>query len=465
MKKIIIFTFLFVSLVFAPAPSNTAFSASAAAEFLCELGVKYYRTGKYEDALLEFKRALLVDPSNQTAQNYINTILQSSQELSQTKPVQKKQAVSVEKSAEIKKQAVPLESKKIKSDGTGVKEKAFSKDAGQNKKLEMRQERREIKPDSLMEKKGQVKQEVNLGKGNKEGKSESARKDIINSALNKTEFARKNVINKALDKLEIIPQEKPDQKKEQVSDEKKLIKSEGIDISGEAELRFGVSSDNHGIWKQANWDLNEKNWRMLSGDALNGKENSFDTRVYDRIKIQLDTDKKTGLAFHTNITVDPWSFTGKSSRITVNSDWGDNADVELKYWSNSGYTIDQTILSNSSGNSFSLPELKVKDGRTNAVVVDGAFTNAWGQHDKFNIPALEIEPEFQPIREFWFAYNEENLKVKFFPIAYENQALTFNDPLRLSNNRAWWEDSPWIRRWRPGMENRGTNPVDFSKGY
>lgn len=462
MRKQIIFIILFIFFMSALVSSNTAFSASAAAEYLCELGVKYYRLGKSEDALMEFKRALLVDPLNQTAKDYIAAILQPSQ----AKPVQKEQSVPAEKTGGIKKQVIPLEAKKIKLNEIYEKEKILSENIKQAKKLKIGQEKKEPKINALLLKKNvPIKKEADFGKTNKENKKDSARKDIISSTLKKAEFVRKDVINQAMEKLEIIPQEKPAQKKEEVSLEEGLIKPDGITISGEAELRFGVSSDDHDIWKQANWDLNEKNWRMLSEDGLNQKENSFDPRIYDRMKIQLDTDEKTGLAFHTNIIVDPWSFVGKSNKVNVSSIWGDNADVELKYWSNSGYTIDQTILTNRSGNSFSLPELKVADGKTGAVVVNGAFTNETGQHDRFSIPSLEIEREFKPIREFWFAYNEENLKVKFFPIAYENQALTFNDPLRLSNNRIWWEDSPWIRRWSPGIENTGANPVDFSKGY
>ena len=236
----------------------------------------------------------------------------------------------------------------------------------------------------------------------------------------------------------------------------------GIKVSGEAQLRLGLESGNF-LWKRANWDLNEKNFRVISNTAFDRRENTFDPRIYDRFRVQLDSPDKEGFGFHSNIVADPWSYTGKSDKITVTSAFGDAAEVQLKTWGNTGYTVNEIVDTNRFGNSFALPEMKV---RSNSQVDPFTIKGAFSPNDTFNFPAIKIYQEFQPIREFWMDYNQENLKVRLFPIAYENQALTFDDPLKLSNNRIWWEDSPWIRDWKSGIFNSGVTPtVDFTKGY
>ena len=70
----------------------------------------------------------------------------------------------------------------------------------------------------------------------------------------------------------------------------------------------------------------------MSTAALNNKENTYDPRIYDRMRVNLDTDNEAGFGMHTNITVDPWSFTGKSSKFTISGTGGDAAEIQLKYW-------------------------------------------------------------------------------------------------------------------------------------
>lgn len=256
--------------------------------------------------------------------------------------------------------------------------------------------------------------------------------------------SRENIINKALDKFV----------------EKKLPPAKSkLSITGDSQLSLGVDSEDV-IWKRANSNLNEEDSRILSDAAFNRRTNTFDPRIYDRLNLNLDTQEETGLNFHGNLTVDPWSFTGKSQKFTVNSAFADTADVQLKYWSNTGYAINEIVYTNLLGNTFALPEIKVNDGKTDAVVVNGAFWPA----DIFNIPSQKIEREFQPIREFWADYKQEGIKIRVFPIAYQDQALTSDDPLVLSNNHSYWEQSPWINKWVPGKINSGAVPVDFTKG-
>jgi hypothetical protein len=236
----------------------------------------------------------------------------------------------------------------------------------------------------------------------------------------------------------------------------------GIKVTGEAQVRMGMDSGNT-VWKRANWDLNERNYRRNSVDAFNNKADTFDSRTYDRMAVKLEKENEAGFGFYSNLVVDPWSFTGKSAKTTVTSSGGDSADIELKYWSNTGYTINEKAYTTSKGNSFDLPEIKVKNGQTDGFTKAGDYTIPGS--DTFTIPSMKIYYDFQPLRELWVDYKSDVFSAKFFPLAYENQALTFDDPLRLSNNRQWWEDSPWLRKWTPGIKNSGLTPVDFTKGY
>ncbi|MBU1727190.1 MAG: hypothetical protein KJ880_06145, partial [Candidatus Omnitrophica bacterium] len=245
---------------------------------------------------------------------------------------------------------------------------------------------------------------------------------------------------------------------------KRGYKVKGITITGDTMASFGVTPDEF-IWKRANADMNEKNWRILSDANYNRKSNTFDTRVYDSMNVYLDTDNKEGFNFHSNLTVDPWSFTGKSDKTTINTAWGDVAEVQLKYWSNTGYSINETYYTQRLGDSFALPELKVRDYKTDSVYLNGAFIDAFtGLRDSFTIPGLNIHRTFQPVRELWVDYQKESSKLRVFPMAYQDQAYTSDDPLRLSNNRIWWQESPWIDQWQSGWINTGVTPNNYFRG-
>jgi hypothetical protein len=58
----------------------------------------------------------------------------------------------------------------------------------------------------------------------------------------------------------------------------------------------------------------------------------------------------------------------------------------------------------------------------------------------------------------------ENVKLEVFPFGLENKAMTTDDPLRLSNNKTWWEESPWLASWKKGLYNAGVTTPDFTKG-
>src|SRR3989338_8556582 len=70
--KIILILITF--LLFTPLIPEPAFCAMQTVEYLCETGINFYHVGRYDDALMEFKKALMMDPANQTAKTYISNI-------------------------------------------------------------------------------------------------------------------------------------------------------------------------------------------------------------------------------------------------------------------------------------------------------------------------------------------------------------------------------------------------------
>ncbi|MFH1902021.1 MAG: hypothetical protein ABIK26_07210 [Candidatus Omnitrophota bacterium] len=233
-----------------------------------------------------------------------------------------------------------------------------------------------------------------------------------------------------------------------------------IELKGQYQFGFGIEKKDF-LWKKANFDLNEENWRILSDGAYNRRENTYDPGIYSQLKLQLDYPKKEGWGFHSNFDISPWSFIGKSDKVTVNSAFGDTAEVQLKYWANTRYTIGESVYSNLLGNSFALPEVKVVDGKILSFNVSGAFWPA----DTFTIPELKIKREFWPLRELWFDYNQDNFNLKIFPVAMFDAAYTSDDPLTLSNRKIFWEESQWLTKWSPGHFNSGAGVQDFFKGW
>lgn len=233
-------------------------------------------------------------------------------------------------------------------------------------------------------------------------------------------------------------------------------------INGEYKMSFGMTSKDT-IWNKANGDYNERNFRMI--DHHFQKTNTFDTRVYDRFKVVFDTNKEGyGVNLHSDITMDPWSFVGKTKKLTATSSWGDVSEIQLKYWGGTNGTINETFYSSKLGNSFAMPEVEVKHGKTIQTNITGASVNEFDLSDTFTVPEGKIDYTFQPIRELWIDANGEGYKIRVFPLGLEDQALSSDDPLGLSNHHIYWEPSPWLDDWLPGHENTGATPVDFSRG-
>ena len=365
--SLLFFLFLFVPLSF----------SSSSSEYFRQLGKSYYIKGDYQEAVKEFTKAVLADPSDELSQEYL------------------KLAKEKKRKQEIDKYLDYLETSKeeptLAKKEPSPKERVYAEEASP-KKLPYRAPKRE---------------------------EEKIERTVL-------------------------------------KDKKKRKKESNIEIRGDYQLSFGVEKGDV-YWKRANYDLNEENWRTLSGAGLNNYENSYDPAIFSKLQFTVETKKEEGLGFHFNMDISPWSFIGKSNKILLRGAGGDRAEVELKYSSNTGYTLAETIYTLDNGDAFSLPEIKVVRSRILPVNITSLFANI------FSLPELEIHREFWPFREIWVDYNQGPLSLRIFPVALHSQAYTSDDILGLSNHKTYWEESPWLDYWNPGHYNSGGG--DFFPGY
>jgi tetratricopeptide (TPR) repeat protein len=66
--------FLIVFILCAVLLPRAVFSSDPMVKYLCELGRAFYHMEKYDEALAQFRKALLLDPNNRTAKKYIDDI-------------------------------------------------------------------------------------------------------------------------------------------------------------------------------------------------------------------------------------------------------------------------------------------------------------------------------------------------------------------------------------------------------
>src|SRR3989338_4211466 len=232
------------------------------------------------------------------------------------------------------------------------------------------------------------------------------------------------------------PQTGPDDNEEYFDEEPGAaeVRDKGK-IRGEYKMSIGVTGDDF-VWKKANGDYNERNFRMI--DHNFPKTNTYDTKVYDRFKVVVDTNpENNGLNFHSDITVDPWSFTGKTEKFTVTSnDTLDRVELELKYWAGTRSTINDRYYTLDLGRLVNAGEYKVKEGKIPAFNIDSEAAAI--KFSTFSIAEQKIDFTFQPVRELWFDYKNDDYNFRVFPFALEDQALSSDDPMGLSNHHIYW---------------------------
>jgi len=439
--------------------NSTAFCATtpAAVQYLCDMGIEYYQRGNYDEALKEFNRVLILDSTNQTALKYKNSIIDrvKTYVLPEILPEPKENIASpqlktprVQKVQEVVSPSVKLHppketQEKQEAPLDNMMESAFNKAEVSSPAVvrpQISQKPKEVTRDKAME-------DVFAKVSKPAGKAEVSREDVMEKALAKP--GKKIVRKDEKIKEEVTPEGEGGKKKP------------GLKISGEAMASFGVTSDAF-IWKRANFDLNEKykSWRMTSDAGFNHRFNTYDPRIYDSLNVNLDTQNKEGFNLHTDVTVDPWSFVGKSKKITVTGSNGDTGELQLLYWSNTGYVLNHTVYTSRRGDTFGIPELKVENG-----ITDPFSATSYRNGTTFNVPSMKITRQFQPLRELWVDYNAEQLNFRAFPIAYQGQAYSSDDPLGITNHRIWWQDSMWLRRYTTGNYNSADAAVpSYTKG-
>jgi hypothetical protein len=240
---------------------------------------------------------------------------------------------------------------------------------------------------------------------------------------------------------------------------KRASKRNKTKISGELYSSIGLYTDGRLQFNRANADLNERNYRILSDQALNNRQNTYDPALYSRMKFVVDSSVGTAVAAHINVTLDPWSLTGKSKEILVQQGSGDIVKLQYLSIGSNTYTVGRILRTKRTGDALALPETKIDNGNIIEAMRVGTTFGGF-----FNLPEQKLEYTFMPIRELWLDYKPtDSVFLRAFPLAYENQALTTDDPLTLSNNRSYWEESPWLRSWEPGNFNDLAG--SFTKGY
>ncbi|MFH2136926.1 MAG: hypothetical protein ABII88_00270 [Candidatus Omnitrophota bacterium] len=218
-------------------------------------------------------------------------------------------------------------------------------------------------------------------------------------------------------------------------------------VQGSFRFNFGFE-DSEGIVKKANYSQQEETWRYLFGED---KYNTYDPAIFNQFKLSILSPIDERLSVYTKIVIDPWAFVGTSQTITLPTWYGagdanDPVELQLKYFSSNTRTYAQTVRS-ASGDSFDLPESKVVKGNSRPGSDLGSF--GFGTH-RLDIPELDIDMEFKPIRSFWLDFREDEYRVRFFLYAEDSMGLYFDDPLRLCGNHINWEPSPWFDKWQPG---------------
>ena len=226
-----------------------------------------------------------------------------------------------------------------------------------------------------------------------------------------------------------------------------------VKISGEYGMSFGLETDEF-IWKNANGDYQEHNWRYIDPDL---NVNTYDPRIFDRYKLEIETDTGTPWNAYTEIVVDPWSFVGYAEeQVTVfptTPAFRQSALIEYRYWEATGKTINQTFRTDR-GYVMNTQETKVFDYSVSQQLVTPQGSGGVFTATEFTLSAdrsADLDFIFRPVRKAWVEYTEDPLYIKVFPISDQSEALSSDDPLKLSNNHVYWAPSPWLFSFDPGQ--------------
>ena len=219
-----------------------------------------------------------------------------------------------------------------------------------------------------------------------------------------------------------------------------LLPGGRVKMSGRYRLAAGMGRDF--ILNDSNADLQERNFRYLFGEHLN---NTYDPAIYDQVLLNLNFLPADKFDIYTQLVVDPWSIVGTTGEQVIhNQDGTSTIRPNLKYFGAFNGVLNETYRA-TTGDSLATPLTKVQGGHTTGFSAPG-FTD-FGT--TYTFPKLDIDYEFRPIRKLWVDYNEDEWHLRAFALADQNQALTTDDPLGLSNHKQYWQQSPWLHEYKP----------------
>ncbi|OQX54144.1 MAG: hypothetical protein B5M48_01605 [Candidatus Omnitrophica bacterium 4484_213] len=381
--------------------------------YYCDEGIKFYREGAYEKAREAFKKALLIDSECEIAREYLRKLKVESLKLKVEEEFPLTAHRTVSGIATTVAHTKPL---------TQLREDKIEKEI---KEIEKEIERMQVTSQRVAG--------CGLRKTGKDRKEETEGWMEYKSPLPVTCYPSFSISEKQKAVVEALNE---------------FI--EPVKISGEYRMGLGVYSGGEVEWKKADADLQEDSWRYLYGSQ---RFNTFDPVVYNRLKLDIEAPLSENWNLGMKLVIDPWSFVGKTQKFRVyNSDSSDYADIQLKYWSNLDTTILQTVRTHK-GNVINVPEIKVEDGKIVSTSISAARSDELqkGWNDSFGtISDYKISREFKPIRNLWVEYKTDEWRMKVFPFGGQEEALTSDDPLGLSNHHIYWEPSPWLDYWEPG---------------
>ncbi len=419
------------------------FVFASSLDHLIDSGKSYYFQGDYANATREFGKALLLDPSSLVAQEYLNRAQAKIHNQNVEDLLSMMEDVHREKTAPLTTTISQREQQSVSE--TALPESAQSEDDYGISTVG--QDAIQLPPSALLGPSSQ-------GPSNIPETSQSIQQDIekadVPSAFDGGDINQTPLLTKQPTPAPSVPSET------NIQDQPKGP----IVVTGDYQIGFGVDMDEDGsvYWKRSNYDLNEENWRTLDGTNLNNFENTYDPAIFSKLHIAVDDNQEKGLGFHTDLDISPWSFVGKSNKLHLDGQtWIDDVELQVKYWSNSGYTVNETVYTLQNGDSLNIPEMKLINGRILPVTLTSLFGNT------YTIPEVDISREFWPLREMWFDYTTDVLTLTVFPAALQSKAYTSDDILGLSNRKVYWEESPWLDSWAHGHLNNLSG--DFSKGY
>ena len=225
-----------------------------------------------------------------------------------------------------------------------------------------------------------------------------------------------------------------------------------IKMSGRYRLAAGENGEDF-ILNDANANQNLNylqgpNFRYIFGERLN---NTYDPAIYSQFLLNLDFSPADKINFHTQIVNDPWSWVGTTGEQVQRTDVDDSSILRynLKYFGAINSTIGEVYRA-SDADRFNFPQIKVHDGHLTPTTITGMLPGILTPAPtRINIPALDLDYEFRPIRKLWMDYEEDQWKARVFALADETQALTSDDPLALSNHKDYWQQSPWLYQYKP----------------